>query len=651
MSSVVVDNWLDQKQNVLDKKALNSLVELTLANKKNAPEEHKDILEQSSKQLKLQKKDQLHEFRDKVRRLWNNYKSPRRTIANAHSEFHIYRTGVIRDYENKESFNVSAAMRENKHVPSLPAPTFPECDPVVQAGDRFFPCCPRTGEVLNEVLENPFKVTLADMNHMVVITPHSKSLHILESVQQMLGYGELIGLTRETMASVFKELIRTHLPSHYGIFNLLSDPNEIFDNVVSLVNYDALIANIKKAIMNIERKVKESVEGPLNTYKSLLLEASGLENPLLERYKAVNRAEKQCINVAGFLVEPELKISLDLLRARYDYRMEKRPALSDIVEFITDMERMDVYRLKSPKMLLGNTINCSLFNNDVFAMDGINTGQSSSWSEISVRFKKVKPVKQSLQPLLDPGHTEQTQHSRDWMSHHSGSQLSQHTITPVYYEQSDGEITRLDEARLWNLSDECDRTREYRAYKFAGVLKKPVFYEKRDGSLLELNGDYLLRKTKEGGYVQYFPVDGHGDRYDDIHCDHRDRRDDIHRDHREHRDHRRHRHHDHRQDHNHDHHQHDRHHDEHQDDHQDRHKHHNDHERHPDNDHHQDRDNDRGKEHYNETEEHQSRHYPKARYPREEDKYIFGELGIDASLLSQEESDNLIQLLRKTLNK
>ena len=369
-NSFVVDGWLDQQQSVLNNKALNSLVELTLEDRKNTSIEHKDILEQSSKQLKLQKKDQLGEFKDKVRRLWENYKSPRRTIADAHSEFYVYRTGVKKDYENKEAFNVSAAMRENKYVPSLPPPTFPECEPVVQAGDRFFPCCPRTGQVLAEVLENPFKVTLEDFGHLVVITPHSNSLHILESVQQMLIYGELIGLTRSTMSNIFKEMIRTYLPSHFGIFNLLSDPNEVFNSVVSLVNYDSLMANIKKAIMQIERKIGDSIEGPLNTYKSLLLEASGLENPLLERHKAISRAEKQCINVAGYLVESELKNCLDLLRARFDYRMEKRPSLENIVAFITDLERMDQYRLKSPKRLLGNNINCSLFTNDVFVIDG-----------------------------------------------------------------------------------------------------------------------------------------------------------------------------------------------------------------------------------------------------------------------------------------
>ena len=280
MSHSFVDNYLDQRLSVLDKKALNSLIEISLDNK-DIDEEGKFTLEQSSKQLKLQKKDQLHEFKDRVHGLWKNYKSPRRTIADAYSEFYTYRTGVLQDHKNKEAFIAAAAMREDKFAPPLPRPALPDCDPTIQAGDRFFPVCPKTGLVLNEVLENPFNITLEDMNHLVVITPYSNSLHILESLQNMLAYGESIGVTRLAMSNIFKELIRTFLPSHYGIFNLLSDPNEVFSNVISLVNYDALIKNIRRAITMIQRKVGESIDGSLQTYKSLLLEASGLENPTL----------------------------------------------------------------------------------------------------------------------------------------------------------------------------------------------------------------------------------------------------------------------------------------------------------------------------------------------------------------------------------
>ena len=209
--SHIVDSWIDQKTSVLDKKALNSLIELSLEDQ-NITEEKKFTLEENSKQLKLQKKDQLYAFKDRVRKLWTEYKTPRQTVQDAHSDFFMYRAGVLQDYENTESFNMAAAARENRYPPLRPPPSFPSCDPVVQAGEAFYPVDPRTGQVKTTVLENPLKFTLSDFEHLIVITPYSNSLHILESVQNILTYGASIGVSRQVISSIFKELIRTYLP-------------------------------------------------------------------------------------------------------------------------------------------------------------------------------------------------------------------------------------------------------------------------------------------------------------------------------------------------------------------------------------------------------------------------------------------------------
>ena len=364
MATFHVDSYLDNISAKIERKTISTLVEHSLQSQSlNA--EHKTSLEDSGKLRKLQKRDQLEDFKQNVQKLWTDFRDPRQSVALAVSNFNTHRTNIMRDHVEKENFEIAAGMRENKYIPPRPLPVFPECKPYVHLGDRFYAVCPDTGIVSKEVLENPMEYTLQDVLHLIHFTPHSKSLHILESVKRILDFSSSVGLTRKTVSLILKDMVKKFNPSKYGIFNLIEDPDEIFKNVISLVSYDGLLDNIKNGIKRIIRNVGDGIDEPINVYKSLLLEGSQTENPNLDKYIAVTRAEKACINSMKFLMSKNMAELFEKFRINFDYRFERRPDLTECIKFVVDTERQKRFALDSAKSLEGNPISCSLFNTDI----------------------------------------------------------------------------------------------------------------------------------------------------------------------------------------------------------------------------------------------------------------------------------------------
>ena len=113
MATFHVDSYLDNISAKIERKTISTLVEHSLQSQ-SLNVEHKTSLEDSGKLRKLQKRDQLEDFKQNVQKLWTDFRDPRQSVALAVSNFNTYRTNILRDHAEKENFEIAAGMRENK---------------------------------------------------------------------------------------------------------------------------------------------------------------------------------------------------------------------------------------------------------------------------------------------------------------------------------------------------------------------------------------------------------------------------------------------------------------------------------------------------------------------------------------------------------
>ena len=357
--------FVDSLVNDLHSQTLSTVVDVLLSSDSNLTTEQKARLSEGQKNTQYGFRTQVDNFKDDLLEMWHKYDEPQRSIQDVIGEYEGTRINILDAHHRTETFHVANARKMGiQYIPS-PPPRLPNFDCCYkQIGNRFFALNLANGTVIPEVLLNPIDFQLLDIRDQIIIDSHDKSLNVLESTRNILQYASKVGMPKQKIADLLKNMIHQHDPDNYGVFNFIHTPLDVFTSVISMVSYTARLESIKKAVARITRQPRESLEIPMKKYCSLLLTASSLECPNMSNSEAIEKTQKQAIRAIDFLIEDTTKHQLHKMKQEHYTRMNQKSTLSQVISFVVNIESDPRFQLQSPKSLVGQPVNFSLYHTD-----------------------------------------------------------------------------------------------------------------------------------------------------------------------------------------------------------------------------------------------------------------------------------------------
>ena len=350
----------------------STLLKAQLENSSKLSEETRDELRQQQEANEFGAHTQIELFKKQSLDWYVNYKEPLESVKDVSNDHQRELKILLDEMVAKQALNA----REGNDVESSDFlqtyhSLLSKREAYTVIGDSYFKVCLRTGEIGSSPLINPHKFDITDFEKYIVYGTHSKAIHLLATLQKFIRRAEDLGLTRESFTEILRELIVTYLPEHSSVISFLNTPHEVFKAIVNTVNYDTLKEQVHKAIKKIKREVGESIELPLGIYRSLIIEASMLENPKAKERDVVKKADKACTKTAMHLVEPNLAKEIEHVKTLFLVNLpDKKFEYSELIAFVNKAEQKEQYRLKSTKQLVDKTVSFTVFQMDHYAPMG-----------------------------------------------------------------------------------------------------------------------------------------------------------------------------------------------------------------------------------------------------------------------------------------
>ena len=356
---------------------LNTAVQALLSERAtdiNSSQAERERFEVHANELRYTQQSQIEVIKKGIFQLWEDYKAPHRSIIDVTSDYESAKITASKsqaEFENQSLLTASALGQEAPthfktvtHVADL-------ISPYIQSGETFYAVCHQTEAVkMDRPLINPLTFTVHDIREEIIISPLSNSLHVLESIRNILAFGERVGLTRLAVAKLIKSMIIEYMPQYVGTFYYLNnEPTELFRAAISVVNVPNLLTNIKQAIKAIVRTPDLPIDNPLYKYRSLILEGSKLEQPHLDQVKALKKANKETLRIVKFLIEPNLATEVEKLTKINSTQLDEVTTLEEVITFVVNAESQEQYRPKVSRSLNTQPVAYSIYHNNLLVTD------------------------------------------------------------------------------------------------------------------------------------------------------------------------------------------------------------------------------------------------------------------------------------------
>ena len=340
---------------------------LNVLSKSSITASDKADLLQNQDLIKNTSKSPVTEFKETILNRVRNYKHPVKTVLQCISEFKKTRKEEADEEDNLESVvHVSYAQRREvapgRYTQKLNLLDSNNC--YAQVGNKFFQV-PLDGTDIDESspLENPLTFCWDDLSEKCLVrTPCSDQIHVLRTLDSILTIGEEYGIRFTELGNLVKAFVDKHLQHFSGSFFNITDTARIFEIAIGLVTYQSLVSAPKKAISLIKREPSDSIEIPINQYKSLLTELNFLENPGSSNKSQASKIERECIKLLDHLVSDNLKNELEIYKKIYYNKYDQSCSLTHLLEFIIDLELQPEFKLTTTKTLQNKKVAVSVYN-------------------------------------------------------------------------------------------------------------------------------------------------------------------------------------------------------------------------------------------------------------------------------------------------
>ena len=336
---------------------------LNLLEKSNnvSTEEKEEITEKLGK-IKYNRRHLIDIYRKILLEEWRNFKEPKMDRADAHSLYEKSKLEKIRSNNQLKQDVTKQESRLQDMTEEIEVTVAEFHDVTVELDNAEYRLDPDTGEVDRE---NPLKYSkplrMEDFTEHIIKSTVTKSIDINATLRALMKESQRIGLTRKTFGRLLKMMVQSELPQYYSSLAYITEPQEIFESVISFIDFSTIISKIKTAMNTITRDVGTDIAFTLHHYKSLVQELMKIQYPDEKNEENLKNAERQTSKIVKFLIEENLNQELELYKQQYKTQNSKYLGLTETIIFISDMELNPIYSLKSPKSLKNNELNLSLF--------------------------------------------------------------------------------------------------------------------------------------------------------------------------------------------------------------------------------------------------------------------------------------------------
>ena len=334
------------------------------------------------------------EKRQLCRDRMKEFKIPLKTIHQHQGICEMYKMQLFRAHKLKQenierhggdpatiSIHDSVPQGEIKNYISVGIKTM-GLDPVTRAAEK-------------RPLETPFQPLLSEYSHCILKSPISKNILLKETIFNLCDEGESNGLTYSMMANLFKQLMVRYYPSLMQAVLNQTDVFKVLEVLLAGMNTEGDIFKVQEAISRVKRDVHVPLAETARIIQSLQEELYLLMSPREDPEKIKKRAERQVKRVISSYVSEKARRKYNEYKLLSDKRNEEL-SLSDILSFLTQLERRSGYRLTVPKQLDRGLIPILVHQNsiktaniDCYGNSVIRKGKAKVRSMTSKRIGKV----------------------------------------------------------------------------------------------------------------------------------------------------------------------------------------------------------------------------------------------------------------------
>ena len=237
----------------------------------------------------------------------------------------------------------------------------------IQSFDKkVYPCFPENGERMKIPLKFLYPITLADFQDKIKFYPLTSVLQLDETIKGLLEKAQEIGYTKKNLNELFRQLVSQYFKEFYFTVENLSEPLEVFEALLCLINSEQVLINVKNQIKSFSRDPGSTVNQTYMRYYSLTKTRLEVEEPNLGEEQIKAKTERLACYVIPGLVNSETK---EKYKAWFSVRRSQGDQLSasDICDYLSKLEASaDIYKLTStvyPPAKV-DTEKVSLFLND-----------------------------------------------------------------------------------------------------------------------------------------------------------------------------------------------------------------------------------------------------------------------------------------------
>ena len=222
---------------------------------------------------------------------------------------------------------------------------------------------PSTLQILPRPLEFVHPLQLSDFEVCLKNFPLTNILNLESTLMEMLNQAQEWGFSKVQFSKILKLLVQDKYKEHYFVVENLTAPDDIFTQVLDLLNVDDIIGHIQTQLTKFTRQTDQPIGAAFKGYKSLVLLKLKYTDPHLTQTQCLQKAERLSLQILPDLLT-------DLSKQCFQAWIKDRKFYGDVIQaqecidYISSLESSHPkYKLEAPKNI-GSTL--ALTNVDLF---------------------------------------------------------------------------------------------------------------------------------------------------------------------------------------------------------------------------------------------------------------------------------------------
>ena len=213
---------------------------------------------------------------------------------------------------------------------------------------------PVTLQILPRPLEFVHPLLLSDFHSCIKNFPLTNILNLESTLLDMLTQAQEWGYSKLQFSKILKLLVQEKYKEHYFVVENLVEPDDVFNQVLDLLNVDDIVGHIQTQLTKFTRQVDQPIGAAFKGYKSLLLLKLKYTDPHLSQTQCLQKSERLSLNIL-----PELLS--DLAKQCFQAWVKDRKFYGDVIQaeecldYIASLESSHPkYKLETPKLVNPN---------------------------------------------------------------------------------------------------------------------------------------------------------------------------------------------------------------------------------------------------------------------------------------------------------